>query len=197
MSVNRCEKRPSDTATVIQTTSFKVPPARWSVFSRFLKACRTCASKFPAREDPLSSTNPTWPASHMVLPPSVMTAGENEYFASQDGSRIVFFSAISISTKALAHGRSTSDRGISSDRPGASLAGHIRCAASELSARPQGRLQPWGQTPVWDQARYRKTLPLAPRTFAADAPAKERLLRPCSPGCKARQAPRYSRGCSR
>src|SRR5215469_11888095 len=104
MSVNRCDKRPSDTATVIQTTSFNVPPARWSVFSRFLKACRTCASKFPAREDPLSSTNPTWPASHMVLPPSVMTAGENEYFASQDGSRIVFFSAISISTKALAHG---------------------------------------------------------------------------------------------
>ena len=28
MSVNRCEKRPSDTATVIQTMSFNVPPAR-------------------------------------------------------------------------------------------------------------------------------------------------------------------------
>src|SRR5580704_10861537 len=38
---------------------------------------------------------PTWPASHIVLPPSVMTAGENEYFASQDGSMIVFFKGIS------------------------------------------------------------------------------------------------------
>ena len=68
--------------------------ARERAFSRFLKACRACASKFPASEAPVSSTNPTWPASHIVLPPSVMTAGENEYFASHDGSRMVFFSAI-------------------------------------------------------------------------------------------------------
>ena len=32
--------------------SFNVPPARCSVFSRFLKACRTCASKLPASEAP-------------------------------------------------------------------------------------------------------------------------------------------------
>src|SRR5690348_8877585 len=77
--------------------SFNVPPARCSVFSRFLKACRTCASKLPASEAPASSTNPTWPASQIVLPPSVTTAGENEYFASQDGSMIVFFSGIFLS----------------------------------------------------------------------------------------------------
>jgi hypothetical protein len=30
----------------------------------------------------------------MVLPPSVTTAGENDYFASQDGSMIVLFKDI-------------------------------------------------------------------------------------------------------
>src|SRR5690348_15650254 len=74
--------------------SFRVPPARCNVFSRFLKACRTCASKLPASAAPASSTNPTWPASQIVLPPSVTTAGENEYFASQDGSMILFSSGI-------------------------------------------------------------------------------------------------------
>src|SRR5262249_16057539 len=52
---------------------------------------------FPASDAPVSSANPTWPANHIVFPPSVMTAGEKEYFASQDGSRIVFFSGIVIS----------------------------------------------------------------------------------------------------
>jgi hypothetical protein len=37
----------------------------------------------------------------MVLPPSVTTAGENEYFAYQDGSMIVFFSAMSLSVNGM------------------------------------------------------------------------------------------------
>src|SRR5262245_62116499 len=77
--------------------SFNLPPARSRVFSIFLNAWRVWASKFPASEAPMSSTNPTWPANHIVLPPSVMTAGEKEYLPSQVGSRIVFFNGMLIS----------------------------------------------------------------------------------------------------
>src|SRR5262249_53175258 len=62
--------------TVIVTMSFKEAPASFSVASMFLKVCRVCASKSPARELPAASLCPVWPAIHTILPPSVITAGE-------------------------------------------------------------------------------------------------------------------------
>src|SRR5215813_8790583 len=70
-------------------------------FLEILEGLASLSVEVPGERSSLSSTNPTWPASHTVFPPSVMTAGEKEYFASQEGSTIVFLSAISISVADL------------------------------------------------------------------------------------------------
>src|SRR3984957_6894587 len=63
------------------TRSASFAPLSASVFSILRNVCRHCASKSPARDFPASSTAPVWPASQIVLPPSVMTAGEYARFA--------------------------------------------------------------------------------------------------------------------
>src|SRR5262249_28148185 len=70
-------------------------------FLEILEGLASLSVEVSGERSSLSSTNPTWPASHTVFPPSVMTAGEKEYFASQEGSTIVFLSAISISVAGL------------------------------------------------------------------------------------------------
>src|ERR1051325_9160401 len=50
---------------------------RPSVASKFLKACRVWASKSPASQPPAASFCRVWPAIQTILPPSVITAGEN------------------------------------------------------------------------------------------------------------------------
>src|SRR6516165_6605813 len=62
--------------TVICTMSLSLPPAFSSVALMSLKICRTCPSRSPASDLPESSTIASCPASHTILPPSVITACE-------------------------------------------------------------------------------------------------------------------------
>jgi len=62
--------------TVIVTMLAKLPPQVFSVLSSRLKIVRTWASKFPEMSLPSSSCVAVCPASQIVLPPWVMTAGE-------------------------------------------------------------------------------------------------------------------------
>src|SRR5262249_19521626 len=62
--------------TVICTMSLSLPPAFSSVALMSLKICRTCPSRSPASDLPESSTTASCPASHTILPPSVITACE-------------------------------------------------------------------------------------------------------------------------
>src|SRR5947199_9488674 len=55
----------------------RLPPARCNVRLIAANVARTCASKSPASDFPEASSSPAWPASQTVLPPSVITAGEN------------------------------------------------------------------------------------------------------------------------
>src|SRR3954464_3723229 len=63
--------------TVMETTLARLPPARLSTWSTCEKVCFTCASKLLAMSLPALSRVAVWPATQTVLPPSVITPGEN------------------------------------------------------------------------------------------------------------------------
>src|SRR5712664_1524890 len=63
--------------TVIVTTFARLPPARFMIWSICENTCFTCASKLFAMSPPWLSRVAVWPATHTVLPPSVITPGEN------------------------------------------------------------------------------------------------------------------------
>src|SRR5206468_3682592 len=62
--------------TVIDTTLARLPPARLSIASICEKTCFTCASKLLAISLFWLSRVAVWPATHTILPPSVITPGE-------------------------------------------------------------------------------------------------------------------------
>src|SRR5882672_2692480 len=63
--------------TVMVTTLARLPPARLSTWSICENTCFTCASKLLAMSLPSLSRVAVCPATQTVLPPSVMTPGEN------------------------------------------------------------------------------------------------------------------------
>src|SRR5437868_7381231 len=62
--------------TVMLATLARLPPARLRMVSICEKTCFTCASKLFAMSLPALSRVAVWPATHTVLPPSVITPGE-------------------------------------------------------------------------------------------------------------------------
>src|SRR3954469_3838416 len=62
--------------TVIETTLARLPPARLSTVSICENTCFACASKLLAMSLPALSRVAVWPATHTILPPSVITPGE-------------------------------------------------------------------------------------------------------------------------
>src|SRR5216683_6254551 len=63
--------------TVICTTLARLPPARFRTWSICENTCFTCASKLLAMSLPSLSRVAVCPATQTILPPSVMTPGEN------------------------------------------------------------------------------------------------------------------------
>src|SRR6266704_4353097 len=63
--------------TVICTTLARPPPARFRTWSICENTCFTCASKLLAMSLPSLSRVAVCPATQTILPPSVMTPGEN------------------------------------------------------------------------------------------------------------------------
>src|SRR5258705_9023249 len=63
--------------TVMLTTLARPPPARFSTVSICENTCFTCASKLLAMSLPSLSRVAVCPATQTILPPSVMTPGEN------------------------------------------------------------------------------------------------------------------------
>jgi hypothetical protein len=63
--------------TVIWTTFARLPPARFSTWSICENTCLTWASKLLAMSLPSLSRVAVWPATQTILPPSVITPGEN------------------------------------------------------------------------------------------------------------------------
>src|SRR6266436_4960709 len=64
--------------TVIVTMLARLPPARFMIWSICENTCFTCASKLLAMSFPSLSRVAVCPATQTILPPSVMTPGENE-----------------------------------------------------------------------------------------------------------------------
>src|SRR5215467_1128844 len=63
--------------TVMLTTLARLPPARFSTWSICENTCFTCASKLLAMSLPSLSRVGVFPATQTILPPSVITPGEN------------------------------------------------------------------------------------------------------------------------
>src|SRR5882672_10596208 len=63
--------------TVMLTTLARLPPARLSTWSICENTCFACASKLLAMSLPSFSRVAVWPATQTILPPSVITPGEN------------------------------------------------------------------------------------------------------------------------
>jgi hypothetical protein len=76
ISTNLSPSRTSLMNTVMVTMFARLAPQPFRVLSSRLKMVFTCASKLPDISLPCSSWVAVWPASQMVLPPWVMTAGE-------------------------------------------------------------------------------------------------------------------------
>src|SRR6185312_10336448 len=62
--------------TVIVAISASLPPASSSVLPSAAKMARTWPSKSPVKGLPAASTETVWPARKTIVPPWVMTAGE-------------------------------------------------------------------------------------------------------------------------